>query len=298
MTRQASIEFIRAARLLPPNLRSAVLALPTELCEEAEELRLRVGRAPTAVLARGEIEILPDYRVLPTDLQLVLEIATRASVHAYSESIKMGFVTGEGGCRVGLCGTAVSEGGSISGLRRLSSVCIRIPREKQGCADGIYGALTAGGFASTLLVSPPGEGKTTLLRELIRRLSDEGRRLALVDERNELAGSFEGQAAFDLGSRTDILSGAPKGEGIFLLLRSMAPQIIAFDEITAPEDVCAAELAANCGVSILATAHGLGLSDLQNRPLYKNLLERKIFRRAVIIEKKNGRRFYTVEELN
>ncbi len=290
-------EFIRAVRLLPPCLRAEVLNLSDEYVGTAEEIRLRTGRAPTLVLAQGETEILPQHKITPSELQLVLEIATRASAHTYADSIKMGFVTAEGGCRLGLCGTSSTDDNKITGLRRLSSLCIRIPREKRGCADSVFSSLTEGGFKSTIIVSPPGIGKTTLLRELVRLLSDGGTRISLVDERCEVAGTFEGQPCFDVGARTDVLTGAPKGEGIYLLLRAMAPQIIAFDEITSPADIEAAETASNCGVKLLATAHGAGISDLYERALYRKLLDRRIFERAVTIENLEGRRHYKVEEL-
>ena len=294
----AAQEFIRAVRLLPPNLRTEVLNLPDNVTNQAEEIRLRNGRSPTMVLPNDEVEILPLHKISASELQLVLEIATRASVHTYADSIRMGFVTADGGCRLGLCGTAVTDENRITSLRRLSSLCIRIPREKRGCADGVYATLTDGGFKSTIIVSPPGTGKTTLLRELIRLLSDSGKRISLVDERSEVAGTFEGQPCFDVGARTDVLTGAPKSEGIFLVLRSMAPQILAFDEITTPSDIEAAETAANCGVSLLATAHGASIADLSERALYRKLLDRRIFSRAVIIENLGGKRRYTVEELS
>ncbi|MBP8639548.1 MAG: stage III sporulation protein AB [Oscillospiraceae bacterium] len=293
----AAQEFFRAVRLLPPSLRSEVLDLPDNFTNGAEEIRLRIGRSPTIVLPNGEVEILPLHKVTAAELQLVLEIATRASAHTYAESIRMGFVTAEGGCRLGLCGTVVTDDNRITSIRRLSSLCIRIPREKRGCADIVYSALTDGGFKSTIIVSPPGAGKTTLLRELVRLMSDSGKRISLIDERGEVAGTFEGQPCFDVGGRTDVLTGAPKSEGIFLVLRSMAPQILAFDEITSPKDIEAAETAANCGVTLLATAHGTGISDLSERALYRKLLDRRIFDRAVIIENRGGKRHYTMEEL-
>ncbi len=297
MTQNAAQEFLRAVRLLPPCLRSEVLNLPDNMMNGAEEIRLRIGRSPTMVMSDGEIEILPLHKITASELQLVLEIATRASAHTYADSIKMGFVTAEGGCRLGLCGTASTDENRITGIRRLSSLCIRIPREKPGCADAVCSKLSKGGFKSTIIISPPGAGKTTLLRELVRQMSDSGNRISLVDERSEVAGTFEGQPCFDVGARTDVLTGAPKSEGIYLLLRSMAPRIIAVDEITSPSDIEAAETAANCGVALLATAHGANITDLSERALYRKLLDRRIFERAVIIENVNGKRRYTVEEL-
>lgn len=297
MTQKSSQEFIRAVRLLPSSLRLAALELPQNVTEKAEELRLRAGAAPSVVVGEKELEILPSHIIKPSDLQLVLEIATRASVHSYADSIRMGYVTAEGGCRLGLCGTAVTENGKISAMRRLSSICIRIPHEKKGCADGILAELMSNSFESTIIISPPGGGKTTLLRELIRKLSESGKRISLVDERSEVAGSFEGQPCFDVGKFTDVLSGAPKSEGVFLLLRAMAPQIIAFDEITSPLDVDAVQMSANCGVKLLVTAHGSGIADLQSRAQYRRLLESGIFRRAVVITNTGGIRKYFVEDL-
>lgn len=297
MEASVSEEFVRAARLLPPGLRCEILALPAEITQRAEELRLRAGRAPGLVLDGKEQTVLPEHTVSGGELQTVLEIATRASVHTYADNIRAGFVTASGGCRVGLCGTVMAAEGRITALRQLSSVCIRVPHEKRGCANGIYPILTEEGFRSTLLLSPPGGGKTTLLRELVRRLSEDGARVALADERGEVAGCFEGTPGFDVGAYTDVLTGAPKGESIYLLLRSMAPQILAFDEITAPADVDAASEAANCGVRLLATAHAAGVNDLRERPLYRKLLDRRLFERAVVIQNDGGVRRYAVEEL-
>ncbi len=290
-------EFNAALRLLPTSLKQEAAKLPESISSRAEELRLRVGQPMGVVVGERETPVGPEVYITPVELQMVLEIATRASVHSYTESIRQGFVTAEGGCRLGLCGMTATEEGKISGMRRISSICIRIPHERKGCADGIFPQLNSGGFNSTLIISPPGGGKTTLLRELIRLLSNGGERVSLIDERSEVAGSFEGRPRFEVGTSTDVLTGAPKSEGVFLMLRAMSPQIVAFDEITSPGDVEACDAAANCGVRLLTTAHGAGLEDLQNRPLYKHLLERKIFRYAVLIKNRGGRRSYTVEKL-
>ena len=294
---QSRQEYLRAVKLLPPSLREYALEVSDEIAERAEEIRLRAGRPLSFVVGDEERNTAETHVLKPSELQFVLEIATRASAHSYADSIRMGFVTAEGGCRVGLCGTAISDNDMITGLRRISSICIRIPREKRGCADSVFGLLSAGGFESVLIVSPPGGGKTTILRELTRLISDGGKRVALVDERNEVAGLHEGLPCFDVGRRTDVLTGAPKAGGVMMVLRSMAPQIIAFDEITAPEDVEAVYLAANCGVRLLATAHADSVDDLKRRPLYRKMLEGGIFRRVLIIENYGGKRKYTVEEL-
>lgn len=291
-------EYMRAVRLLAPELRRTGLMVSKDVFEGAEELRLRVGQAPSVVMGGKEMPLPEGRAVTPADIQMTVEIATRASVHAHADSIRMGYVTAEGGCRLGLCGTAVTDGDKITALRRLTSVCIRIPHEKIGCGESVL-PLLAGerDFESTLIISPPGEGKTTLLRDITRLLSEQGQRISLVDERGEVAGVFEGAPCFDVGPRTDILTGAPKVQAIGLVLRAMSPQIIAFDEITDPKDVEAAERASNCGVGLLATAHAGNVEDLSARPLYRLLLERRVFRKAVTIKSEGGRRSYSVEDL-
>lgn len=289
--------FENAAALLPPDIRAAALALPAEERVRAEELRLRGGQAPALALPEGERPYMPGRTVAPRDLDGLLETATRASAHTALSAVAAGFITVKGGCRVGLCGEAVLRDGQVAGLRRLSSVSVRIPRQARGCADGVWPALLAGGFRDTLLLSPPGAGKTTLLRELVRRLSDGGARVALADERGEVAGVWEGLPMLDVGVRTDIVTGAPKKQAAMMLLRAMTPDILAMDEITSPEDVDAVEAAAGCGVRLLATAHARSADELWRRPVYVRLLELGIFSRFVTISRKDGGRFYAVGEM-
>lgn len=281
-----------AVFLLPGDMRAAAEAL-----SGAEEIRLRAGKAPSVLKNGEERQIAGLRKITSEDLDGVLERATGASVHTAQSSIRNGFVSVPGGVRLGLCGSAALRGGEIDGIRRLSSVSIRIPHELKGCADGIYEPLTDGGFKSTLIISPPGCGKTTLLRELVRRLSDAGHRVSLCDDRGEVAAVWDGEAQFDVGRCTDVMSDAPKGQTSVMLLRAMNPQILAMDEITAPADVQAAEEAVGCGVQLLATAHAAGTADFQTRPLYRRLIEDKVFKNAVTITMRDGRRYYTREAL-
>lgn len=295
--------FDRAAQVLPPELRAAALAVPEEVRAEAEEVRLRLGQ-PMTVLAGGtEREVPGPPPVERGDLDAVLEIATRASAHTALERVRRGFVTLRGGHRIGLCGMAAMEGGQIKSLRCLSSLNLRVARPVPGAAAEVLPLLRrSGGVTSALILAPPGAGKTTLLRELVRGLSDgEGGaplRVGVADERGEIAALWEGKPELDVGKHTDVLDGCPKALGLELLLRGMNPQVLAADELTSPDDIGAAELAAGCGVPLLATAHGGGPQDLLRRPLYRRLLALGIFQKLVTIRRgPDGKREAAVEDV-
>lgn len=207
-----------------------------------------------------------------------------------------------GGFRVGLCGSAVVKDGEVTNLKQISSAVIRISREQKGIAQAVAPRLFRDGrFVSTLLLSPPGGGKTTLLRDLVRQLSQgEGvppQRITLIDEREEIAVMYRGQPQMDVGPRTDVLSGCPKALAIPMALRAMNPQIIAVDEITVREDLRAISQAAGCGVALLATIHAVNREELARKPLFARLLEMRVFQRIVTITVENGRRVYRVEAL-
>lgn len=295
--------FDEAANCLPRELRLAAQALPEEIRSACEELRLRAGRWISWSDPFGEHPILISRQPLAVsgdDLRMTVELATRSSFHSALEGLRGGFVTLKGGHRLGLCGTVTTEGGRVHNFLHLSSVNLRIAREKPGVGAGLLPRLMEGRrLKSTLILSPPGNGKTTLLRDLICQLSDgpQALRVGLVDERREVAALYRGVPQMNVGIRTDVIDGCPKSVGLLLLLRSMNPNVLAADEITAPEDVDALTVAANCGVSLLATAHGGSREDLERRPLYRRLLEQGIFRQILRIELSGGQRIYQVEGL-
>lgn len=292
----------QAAQVLPLSLRGAALDLPEDKQGRAEELRLRIGHPVTVVFPQGEL-FLGTNPVTGRDLEHLLELASRASVHTVADQLRQGYLTMEGGHRVGLCGTPVLRDGQIHGLGRLSSAAIRVARQVTGAAAPVAQKLLeqSGAFCSTLILAPPGAGKTTLLRDIIRMVSHgEGmapQRVAVADERGEVAALWNGVPQLDVGERTDVLEGCPKAQALMMLLRAMNPQVLAADEITAPEDVAALISAAGCGVKLLATAHGSAREDLARRPLYRELMGAKVFERLLLIETKNGQRSYRVEVL-
>ena len=290
--------FENAAALLPRGIREAFLSLGAAEMEQAEEFRLRSGSRPAVLLPEGERE-LGTREVTPEDLASLIETATHGSAHTALALVRAGYVPLAGGCRLGLCGEMTAGADGELALRRLSSAAVRIARERRCCGDALRRALFSGGFRDTLIVSPPGAGKTTLLREMVRLLSESGERVAVADERGEIAAVSGGRAHFDVGPRTDVMTGAPKADAALMLIRSMNPTVLAMDEITSAGDVEAVMGAAGCGVRLIATAHGGSVGSLRRRGLYRRLLDEGIFARFVSVRRRaDGIREYEVKELD
>lgn len=284
--------FQAACELLPSSLRRQIESFGYR---QPEEIRLRSGRQPSLMIEGQEEELVGDK--LNVDiLTQVLERATGASLHAAMPAMVNGYISYKG-IRIGLCGNGIMYQGQLVGLREFSSVVIRMPRECQGVCDGIVDQLRQGGLENTLIVSPPGLGKTTLLRELIRVLADTGTRVGVLDERNELSASNGGRQSFDLGRYSDVLVGIPKEAGAEMLLRGINPEVIAMDEISAEEDKKVIERIIGCGVSILASAHGRDRLDMLRRPMYRELFEMGAFSNILTISRTGKERHYSLERL-
>lgn len=291
----------QAAAVLPGPLRRGLYALGGDRLEELEELRLRRGFPMTALLPDGEAEA-DTPPVGEDELRQVLENATQSSAHTALDKVCRGFVTLRGGHRVGLCGTVVKKDGKIVTLRELSSLSVRVARPVTGLAAALLPQLMEGGrFLSTLILAPPGAGKTTLLRDIVRALSDgEGGtplRVAVADERGEIAALWRGEPQLYVGRHTDVLDGCSKAEGLSILIRGMNPQVAAVDEVGSPEDVRAVVEAAGCGVAVVATAHACGVDALRRRPVFRELLDLGVFRKLAVVERRGGARAVRMEGL-
>ncbi len=253
--------------ILPPTIRMAVAE---QNVQGIEEIRLRIGQTPCYTLSGQERIFSRQKPVSREDLQFVLHAASNSSLYSFQDTLRQGFLTLPGGHRMGVCGEVVWENNAVRTMRDFSSVSIRIAHEHKG-----VGVIPK---RSTLIIGPPGCGKTSLLRDCVRQLSDaEQCRVALLDERGEIAACREGLAGFDVGSHTDILTGCHKVMGITMLLRTMNPQWIAVDEITQAEDVRAMVQASYCGIRLLATAHADSFADLHRRPVYQELMHQNVF---------------------
>lgn len=269
-----------------------------------QEIRLRAGK-PLVLAASGKEYFVTlsgsltsdsekSFRVSKREIEETMEYVANYSMYAYEEELRQGFLTIGGGHRVGVVGKAVSEDGHIRSMKYISCINVRIAHEVRGCADAVMPYVAGrGGVRHTLIISPPGCGKTTLLRDMIRQISNggqhcRGRTVGVVDERSELGGAYRGIPQNDLGMRTDLLDCCPKAEGMMLLIRSMAPQVIAVDEIGGEEDIRAVETAVNCGCRILATVHGNGIEDIQRRPMLGRLVEEKIFECYIVLHNLGG----------
>lgn len=285
--------FETSLELLPESFAAAAVAYRSR---SVEEIRLRLGRQPALLIGGRELSFM-EQTVTIEDLMCVIERATGASLHSAIRTMTGGYLNARG-LRIGLCGQAMIQNGVITGFHSFSSLAIRIPRECRGICDGVIEELFADGFHNTLLISPPGGGKTTALRELIRCLADSGNRVGVVDERNELSATENGLAHFDLGRCSDVLVGVPKAEGAILLLRAMNPTILAMDEITQEQDAEAIRELDGCGVGILASAHAADAAELSRRPLYRKLLEAGTFSSLIIIRTVRGRRQYYTQRLS
>lgn len=243
---------------------------------ELEEIRLRRGlpvilqyRAGTFFLnERGRCTALADKPVCATgqDMEEALELVSRSSLYAHENDIKNGYITIDGGCRVGISGTGVQNGGGLCSIKEISGLNYRIAHEAEHCADMLSEIVCEGGRAlSTLIISPPECGKTTLLRGIIRTLSERRIKVSLVDERGEVAAASNGIPGFYLGEFCDVMTNVAKADGMLMMLRSMSPQVIATDELGGGEDAAAVREIINSGVSVLATVHGENESSLRKR---------------------------------
>lgn len=285
------------------HLRKILTSMNIEF-EQLQEIRLRVWEPLLIIYDNREFFVEENgrlstcmnhiYIVTAEDVQNTLDSISQYSLYAYEDEIRQGYITIQGGHRVGIAGKVVMEDGKIKTIRHISFLNVRLSHQVMGCGEKLLPRIEGEqGIRHTLIISPPRCGKTTLLRDLIRLISDgrpgrAGVTVGVVDERSEIGACYQGVPQNDLGKRTDILDCCPKAYGMLMLIRSMSPVVVAVDEIGSREDIEAIEYVINAGCSILATVHGQSIEDIRNKPVLRRLVEERIFERYVVLNNRGG----------
>lgn len=267
--------------------------------ERAEEIRIRIGQVIAIKLMNDEIFL--GNPIKHEDVIRIIENFCDNSIYSMQSEINNGYVTLKGGHRVGISGSSVVQDNEIKNIKYISSLNIRIAREVKGASNKILSKILKNNkFENTLIVSPPGCGKTTVLRDMIRNLSNgfesfRGENISLVDERSEIAAMYKGLPQNDVGIRTDVMCNLIKHKGIKMMIRSMGPQIIATDEIGTEKDFDAIDDAVHSGVKLLLTIHGNDIEDIS-----KKFIHAHMFKNIIVLTKKNKpgevKKIYTLED--
>ncbi|MDD3839205.1 MAG: stage III sporulation protein AA [Clostridia bacterium] len=280
-------------KVLPSSISNILCNIEPFICKNIEEIRLRTSKPlmityqgkSYIVNSRGQICERNPYIVDYLNIQKAVQIMTQNSIYAVQEEIKNGYLTLKGGYRVGIAGTTVVNEGEVVTIKNISGLNIRIAREIIGVADKIIDYILDDRKRPmhTLIISPPRCGKTTLLRDIVRQMSNTGMNIGVVDERSEIAGTYMGKMQFELGIRTDVLDCCPKDKGIIMMIRSMSPDVIVTDEIGKKEDIAAIEEALVAGIKLITTVHGMDIEDVKSRPVLSQVINKKIFQRIIIL---------------
>ena len=281
-------------RYFPNNIYQAFLNLFKEnnnIIKELQEIRMRTNKP--ILLKLREKDIILEYNISQTEILQIIERLCENSIYAYKNQICEGFITVKGGHRVGLTGSCVIENEKITNIKYISSLNFRIAREVLNCSTRVLREIIDTEnetIYNTIIVAPPGKGKTTVLRDIIRRLSNgideinfKGKTCGVVDERGEIAAMYKGVPQNDIGIRTDIIENVNKNKGIHMLIRTMAPEIIACDEIGSKEDVEAIHYALFSGAKGIFTMHGRCVEDVKNNMQIYELIENREIQKVVFL---------------
>lgn len=259
-----------------------------------QEIRIKIGRP--IILNLSMCEKVLDYRVTSDDLKYMISKISNYSLYAFEEEIKQGYITLKGGHRVGLAGECVLSKGEVRTIKNISSLNIRICREIIGASNKVMKLISENDRVyNTLIVSPPKCGKTTILRDIARNISNgmyqinlKGKKVTIVDERSEIAACYNGIPQMNVGIRTDILDNCLKKSGMIMAIRSLSPEVLICDEIGTDGDLEALNMAFNSGVNIIVTVHGYNIEDIYSRSVFKELIDKCILERIIVLSNRNG----------
>lgn len=280
----SSEKFENALKCLCPKLKSDLKDIPENIKSLATEIRLKVGKQPLIIYKNNNYFLNPSNLISSEDISQCVKIMCNYSVYSFQEQLKEGFITINGGNRVGICGTAIIRDGNIEGIKNITSLNIRIAREFEGCSEKIF-EIIKNSNGGVLIAGPPGCGKTTILRDLSRIISTDKeffKKVTVVDERMEIGSCFEGNIQMDIGL-SDILSGFPKGEGILRATRCLSPDVIVCDEIGSEKDALSILQSLNSGVRIIASVHARNKTELLGKPQIKKLLNSGAFENIIFM---------------
>ena len=258
--------------------------------DRINEIRIRAGRY-ILIVYDGK-EILSKIKANKKHIRKIIELAANYSVYAYEQSFRQGFITIEGGHRIGIAGHAIVENNDIRNFNYITFLCIRVAHQVLGCSNKVMDFIYAGGLENTLIISPPGCGKTTLLRDIVRSISNNNElsmNISLIDERQEIAGCYMGIPQNDIGERTDVFDGCPKDAGMLMAIRAMSPGMIAVDEIGSRYDAQSIRYCIASGCVIIGTVHGYSLEDVLNKPYVGELIGKDGFNKIIIMSKRQGK---------
>ncbi|MCG7311909.1 stage III sporulation protein AA [Priestia flexa] len=279
--------------IFPEGIKRNVQSYIQRYIDTLEEVRIRIGR-PIELTIDSQPVFL-SYVVTAEDTLFILNKLSHFSIYMIEEELKKGYVTIEGGHRVGLAGKVITENGHVRVIRDVTSFNIRVAKEQIGIAEPLIPLLYQSRWLSTILIGPPQTGKTTMIRDLARMMSTGNRqrkieavKVGIVDERSEIAGCVKGVPQHTFGTRIDVLDSCPKAEGMMMMIRSMSPNVLIVDEVGSEEDCQAVLEAVNAGVQVFMTVHGYDLFDLNKRPSLKQLIELEVFERYIVLTNENG----------